>query len=66
MNLWGYGLKLADTIASWVLSEDGYAEWALKRYAKKVETHAIDAVRKKDWAAVDQHVGTLKRLSSEA
>lgn len=66
MNLWGYGLKLADTIASWVLSEDGYTEWALRRYAKKVETNAIRALQAKDFAAVDEHVATLKRMSTEA
>ncbi len=66
MSGWGWGLKLADTLASWFLSEDGYAEWALRRYAKKVEADAITAIRKKDFPAADERLAILKRMSTEA
>lgn len=63
--MWAWGLKLADTLASWFLSEDGYAEWAIRRYTKKVERDAIDAIRAKDYAAADRAVAHLKRMSQE-
>lgn len=66
MTAVGFGLKFADTLASWFLSEDGYAEWALQRYAKKVEADAITAIRKKDFRAADERLAILRRMSSEA
>lgn len=57
--------KFLDTLASWFLSEDGYAEFQFKRHVKGVEADAVKAIQAKDYAAADKHVAYLKRLSQE-
>lgn len=65
----GLGLKLADTIAGWVLSEDGLKSFQKKRLMKKRDDIAqemfTNARTKEDWAALRDYVDESVRLSNE-
>lgn len=66
----GWGLKLADTIASWVLSEDGMRSYQKKRLMKERDETAQEMFKnartKQDWAALRDYVDESIRLSNEA
>lgn len=66
----GWGLKLADTIASWVLSEDGMRSYQKKRLMKERDAIAQEMFKnartKQDWAALRDYVDESIRLSNEA
>lgn len=66
----GWGLKLADTIASWVLSEDGMRSYQKKRLMKERDETAQEMFKnartKEDWAALRDYVDESIRLSNEA
>jgi hypothetical protein len=66
----GWGLKLADTIASWVLSEDGMRSYQKKRLMKERDAAAQEMFKnartKQDWAALRDYVDESIRLSNEA
>ncbi len=66
----GWGLKLADTIASWVLSEDGMRSYQKKRLMKERDETAQkmfkNARTKADWDALRDYVDESVRLSNEA
>jgi hypothetical protein len=54
--------KLADTLASWFLSPEGYTKWALDRKLAALHEEYKDALRKKDAARVDAVLAELARL----
>ena len=66
----GWGLKLADTIASWVLSEDGMRSYQKKRLMKERDETAQEMFKnartKQDWDALRNYVDESIRLSNEA
>lgn len=66
----GWGLKLADTIASWVLSEDGMRSYQKKRLMKERDETAQEMFKnartKADWDALRDYVDESVRLSNEA
>lgn len=66
----GWGLKLADTIASWVLSEDGMRSYQKKRLMKERDATAQEMFKnartKQDWDALRDYVDESIRLSNEA
>ena len=66
----GWGLKLADTIASWVLSEDGMRSYQKKRLRKEQDATAQEMFKnartKQDWDALRNYVDESIRLSNEA
>jgi len=65
----GWGLKLADTIASWVLSEDGMRSYQKKRLMKERDETAQEMFKnartKQDWDALRNYVDESIRLSNE-
>jgi len=65
----GWGLKLADTVASWVLSEDGLKSFQKKRLMKKRDEVAQEMLKnartKDDWAALRDYADESVRLSNE-
>lgn len=50
MGTVGILAKLAETIASWVLDEQGYGEWAAKRELDRLEAEATAKLR--EWKQV--------------
>lgn len=57
---------LINTVASWFMSEDGYAEWSKRRALQKKAEEAHDALDKNDWDALRKHVADLKRMSDKS
>jgi hypothetical protein len=58
----GLGFKLADTLASWLLSPEGYAKWSATRTREKVKRDAIKAFHAGDIDALNAALVELKRL----
>ena len=58
--------KLADTIASWWMSEDGYGEWKKRRQLAALREKAKAALDRHDWATLRTVTAELKRLSERA
>jgi hypothetical protein len=58
----GLGFKLADTLASWILSPDGYRRWSADRTREKVKRDAIKAFHAGDIDALNAALVELKRL----
>lgn len=54
---------LLNTVASWFLSEDGYAEFAKKRELAKLKKECQDALARNDWPAL---AAATKRLRDAA
>ena len=57
--------KLADTIASWWMSEDGYGEWKKRKQLAAVKEKARRALIDHDWVALRTATDELQRLSSK-
>ena len=55
--------KLADTVASWFLSEDGYGEWKKRKQLASVKEQARRALIDHDWVALRATTAELERLS---
>jgi hypothetical protein len=58
----GLGFKLADTLASWLLSPDGYAKWIDGRRRKGLVDDAVKALKRGDMDTVNDRLIALKRL----
>jgi hypothetical protein len=50
-----------NTVMSWVLSEDGYKEWATEKETRKLEKKGYEALKNKDFDEVDRIVHDLKQ-----
>lgn len=65
----GWGLKLLDTVASWVLSEDGMRSYQRRRLMKerddKAQEMLANARTQEDWDALRNYVAESVRLSNE-
>lgn len=56
---------LINTVASWVLSPDGMAEWSRRRALKSKKQEVLDALANHDFDALDKHIRELRALSSK-
>lgn len=54
---------LLNTVASWLLNEDGYKEFAKRRQLAKLRKDARDALDRNDWAEHRRIVAELERVS---
>ena len=54
---------LLNTVASWLMTEDGYAEWKKRRQLAALHDKAKAALDRHDWAALRDATAELKRLS---
>jgi len=65
MGAAGAVATLLNTVAKWVLSEDGLAE-AKKRWAlSSKKADALASLKNNDWSALRQHVAELERMSNK-
>lgn len=53
-----------NTVAAWVLGEDGYAEWNKRRKLAALRKQAQEELARHDFAALRITVRELKRLSN--
>jgi len=58
--------NLANTLASWLLSEKGFATWDRNRRLEALHEAGILAIRENNWIAYDTILAELKRLSEAA
>lgn len=56
---------LLNTVASWLMSEDGYAEFSKRQKLTALRKEADAALARSDWDAHKKIVSELKRLSVE-
>lgn len=61
----GAGLSLLDTVASWLLREDGYAEYKKRRVLANAKRAAREALAAHDWDTLRARVAELERLSAK-
>ena len=68
----GFIAKLADTVLSWVLSEDGLADWRKTRMANRLQKKADAALMQweqsktvEDWKAYQHAKAELARFSDQ-
>jgi len=54
-----------NTVASWFMSEDGYAEWSKRRKLASLRSEAAKALAQNDWPEHRRIVAELKRLSDK-
>ncbi len=59
------GFKLADTIASWLMSPSGYAAWQKRRALAEKHKEARRALDQNDFTAAREHIAALERLSQQ-
>ena len=57
--------KLADTVASWLMSEDGYGEWKKRRQLAALREKAKAALDRHDWSALRDATSELRRLAEK-
>lgn len=56
---------LLNTLASWVLSPDGLAEWSHRRALSNKKKEALRALENHDFDALHRHIDELRNLSSK-
>ena len=54
---------VVNTLASWLMSEDGYAEFSKRRKLASLRQQARDALDRNNWVEHRRLVAELKRLS---
>lgn len=57
--------SLLNTVASWVLSPDGLADWQRRRALSSKKQEALRALKNHDFDALRQHVDELRAISSK-
>lgn len=53
--------ELGNTVAGWLLSEEGYAEWKNKRSTSKLQVRAYEAIKNKNYEELDTIISDLKQ-----
>lgn len=59
----GFVAQAVTTLASWLLSEDGMAEWRQRRALESKRKECDRALQAGDWATLRIRVAELERLS---
>lgn len=56
---------LVNTVASWLMSEDGYTEWRKRRELAAKKEEARRALINNDFDALQRHISELRDLSTK-
>ena len=64
MSAVGPVAKLLTPLMQWILREDGYREWAMRRQLAALRKDAKDALDRNDWVELRRATRALERLSN--